>query len=103
MARLAPPRLPHRPHRRGGRGGRLPRPACGDRWPSATSRRGGDGARAIRAVLRNGAWLCCAVLAHNLIRCTVTVGLPRPVEQLTVARTVRTCLLAVPGRLVNRS
>ena len=49
----------------------------------------------------NGAWLCCTVLAHNLIRWTVTIGLPRPVDQLTVARTVRTCLLAVPGRLVN--
>jgi hypothetical protein len=51
----------------------------------------------------NGAWLCCAVLAHNLIRWTVTIGLPRPVDQLTVARTVRTCLLGVPGRLVNRA
>ena len=51
----------------------------------------------------NAAWLACAVLAHNLIRWTVTVGLPRPVDELTVARTVRTCLLAVPGRLVNRA
>jgi hypothetical protein len=51
----------------------------------------------------NGAWLCCAVLAHNLIRWTVTLGQPRPVDQLTVARTVRTCLLGVPGRLVNRA
>lgn len=51
----------------------------------------------------NGAWLACAVLAHNLIRWTVTVGLPRPVDELTVARTVRTCLLGVPGRLVNRA
>jgi hypothetical protein len=51
----------------------------------------------------NAAWLACSVLAHNLIRWTVTLGLPRPVDQLTVARTVRTCLLAVPGRLVNRA
>jgi hypothetical protein len=51
----------------------------------------------------NGAWLCCAALAHNLIRWTVTIGLPRPVDQLTVARTVRTCLVAVPARLVNRA
>jgi hypothetical protein len=51
----------------------------------------------------NGAWLCCAVLAHNLIRWTVTIGLPRPVDQLTVARTVRTCLLGVPGRIINRA
>jgi hypothetical protein len=51
----------------------------------------------------NAAWLCCAVLAHNLIRWTVTIGLPRPVDQLTVARTVRTCLIAIPARLVNRA
>jgi hypothetical protein len=49
----------------------------------------------------NAAWLACAVLAHNLIRWTVTMGVRRPVDQLTVARTVRTCLLGVPGRLVN--
>jgi hypothetical protein len=51
----------------------------------------------------NGAWLCCAVLAHNLLRWTVTIGLPRPPDELTVARTVRTCLLGIPGRLVNRA
>jgi hypothetical protein len=49
----------------------------------------------------NGAWLCCAVLAHNLLRWTVTMGQPRPVHELTVGRTVRTQLLAVPGRIVN--
>lgn len=49
----------------------------------------------------NSAWLQCAVLAHNLIRWTATIG--APVEALTVARTVRTRLLAVPGRIVNRS
>jgi hypothetical protein len=51
----------------------------------------------------NAAWLACAVLAHNLIRWTLTLGLPRPVDQLTVARSVRTCLIGVPGRLVNRA
>jgi len=51
----------------------------------------------------NGAWLCCAVLAHNLIRWTTTVGEPGPVTSLTVARTVRTQLIAVPARLVNRA
>ncbi|HEY8721136.1 IS1380 family transposase [Pengzhenrongella sp.] len=51
----------------------------------------------------NGAWLCCAVLAHNLTRWTVTVGQPGPVDQLTVARTVRTRLIAIPGRLVNHA
>jgi len=49
----------------------------------------------------NSAWLQCAVLAHNLIRWTATIGGPSPVEELTVARTVRTRLVAIPGRLVN--
>ena len=49
----------------------------------------------------NSAWLQAAVLAHNLVRWTATIG--EPVESLTVARTVRTRLLAVPGRIVNRS
>lgn len=51
----------------------------------------------------NSAWLQCAVLAHNLIRWTATLGQPGPVERLTVARTVRVRLIAVPGRLVNRA
>jgi hypothetical protein len=51
----------------------------------------------------NGAWLCCAVLAHNLIRWTINLGNVRPPRELTVARTVRSRLIAVPGRLVNRS
>lgn len=49
----------------------------------------------------NSAWLQCAVLAHNLIRWAATIG--EPVEALTVARTVRTQLLAIPARIVNRS
>ena len=51
----------------------------------------------------NSAWLQCAVLANNLIRWSVTIGEPGPVERLTVARTVRTRLIAVPARLVNRA
>jgi hypothetical protein len=51
----------------------------------------------------NSAWLQCAVLAHNLLRWTLTIGAPGPVEHLSVARTVRTRLLAVPARLVNRA
>jgi len=43
------------------------------------------------------------VLANNLIRWTVTIGEASAVERLTVARTVRTRLIAVPGRLVNRA
>lgn len=49
----------------------------------------------------NSAWLQCAVLAHNLIRWVATIG--EPVEALTVARTVRTQLLCIPARLINRS
>jgi hypothetical protein len=51
----------------------------------------------------NAAWLGCAVLAHNLIRWTATLGDISPDDQLTVARTLRTRLIAIPGRLVNRS
>ncbi len=51
----------------------------------------------------NSAWMCCAVLAHNLIRWTLILGEPQRPEQLTVATTVRTQLIALPGRLVNRS
>jgi Transposase DDE domain group 1 len=51
----------------------------------------------------NGAWLQCAVLAHNLIRWTSTIGQSGPVDKLTVARTVRRQLIDMPGRLVNRA
>ena len=51
----------------------------------------------------NGAWLQCAVLAHNLLRWTTTIGQPAPVDQLTVARTTRLRLINIPGRVVNRS
>ena len=51
----------------------------------------------------NSAWLQCAVLAHNMIRWTATAGKVRVDNQLVVARTLRTRLLAIPGRLVNRS
>jgi Transposase DDE domain group 1 len=51
----------------------------------------------------NSAWLQCAVLAHDLIRWTATVGQATPVDQRTVARTVRQRLIAIPGRLVNHA
>jgi hypothetical protein len=51
----------------------------------------------------NAAWLGCAVLAHNLIRWTARLGDLHPHTELTVARTVRSRLLAIPGRLVNHS
>jgi len=52
----------------------------------------------------NGAWLCCAVLAHNLMRWGATLGeLVEDDKTLVVARTLRTRYFAVPGRLVNRS
>jgi Transposase DDE domain group 1 len=51
----------------------------------------------------NSVWLQCAVLAHNLLRWTVICGNVRVEDQLIVARTIRTQLLAIPGRLVNRA
>ena len=51
----------------------------------------------------NSAWLQCAVLAHNLIRWTATLGEVRVNDELTVARTMRTRLIGLPGRLVNRA
>ena len=51
----------------------------------------------------NAAWLACAVLAHNLVRWTARLGGLHPDDQLTVAHTIRTRVLALPGRLVNRS
>ena len=51
----------------------------------------------------NAAWLACAVLAHNLTRWTARLGGLQPDDQLTVTRTIRTRVLALPGRLVNRS
>jgi hypothetical protein len=51
----------------------------------------------------NAAWLACAVLAHNIVRWTTRLGDLHPAERLTVARTIRTQLIAMPGRLVNHS
>lgn len=51
----------------------------------------------------NAAWLGCAVLAHNITRWTARLGHVHPDQQLTVTRTIRTRLLTLPGRLVNRS
>src|SRR3954451_12011412 len=50
----------------------------------------------------NSAWLQCAVLAHYLTRWTAILGEVRVDDQLVVARSIRTRLLALPGRLVNR-
>ena len=51
----------------------------------------------------NAAWLCCAALAHDLVRWSALMGGVVREGAGVVARTVRTQLLAVPGRLVNRS
>ena len=51
----------------------------------------------------NAAWLACAVLAHNIIRWSADLGEITPDDQLTVARTIRTRIIALPGRLVNHS
>ena len=50
----------------------------------------------------NGAWLACMVLAHNLIRWTALAG-GVVEDHLVVARSIRTRLIAVPARLVNRA
>jgi len=51
----------------------------------------------------NAAWLACAVLAHNIVRWSARLGQLHPEGELTVMRSVRNRLLALPGRLVNRS
>jgi hypothetical protein len=51
----------------------------------------------------NAAWLACAVLAHNMMRWTAHLGDVHSKDQLTVTRTIRSRLLDLPGRLVNRS
>ena len=51
----------------------------------------------------NAAWLICAALAHDLIRWTAILGEMAAEGQLVVARTVRTSIFNVPGRLVSRS
>lgn len=51
----------------------------------------------------NSAWLQCAALAHNMIRWTAMLGGVRVDDRLIVARTVRTRLLAIAGRVVNRA
>jgi len=51
----------------------------------------------------NAAWMCCAVLAHNLIRWSAGLGGLVDGDTLVVAATLRTRYFSVPGRLVNRS
>ena len=51
----------------------------------------------------NAAWLACATLAHNLYRWLAGLAPTRHNNKLTVGQTVRNQLLALPGRLVNRS
>ena len=49
----------------------------------------------------NSAWFQIAILAHNMMRWTTRLG-GHDTDRLVVARTIRTRLLALPGRLVNR-
>ena len=56
-----------------------------------------------RKFFANAAWLACGVLAHNIYRWCATLGGIRHLDELTVARTVRTRLIAVPARLVNHA
>ena len=50
----------------------------------------------------NSAWFQIAILAHNMCRWTAHLG-GHDTDRLIVARTIRTRLLALPGRLVNRA
>jgi hypothetical protein len=51
----------------------------------------------------NAAWMCCAVLAHNLIRWSAKLGGLVEEDTLVVARTLRVRYFSVPARVVNRS
>ena len=54
----------------------------------------------------NSAWLCCAVLAHDLFRWVQLlgdIGEPDSDARPAVARTIRSRFISMPGRLVNRS
>ena len=51
----------------------------------------------------NAAWLTCATLAHNLYRWLARLAKTAPPGRLTVGRTIRNQLLALPGRLVNHA
>jgi hypothetical protein len=51
----------------------------------------------------NSAWLCCAVLAHDLVRWCAILGGIAGTDKLVVARTLRTRYFSMPGRLVNRA
>ena len=77
------------------------------RWsnsPSVTSRRVPGSSTSRRGTSRPTAPGCAVrCWLTNLIRWTTTIGRAGPVTELTVARTVRTQLIAMPARLVNRS
>ncbi len=47
----------------------------------------------------NCAWTVIDALAHNLMRWTTLIGLPG--ETVRTARTLRRCLLELPGRLTR--
>lgn len=50
----------------------------------------------------NSAWFQIAILAHNMMRWTARLG-GHDTDRLIIARTIRTRLLELPGRLVNRA
>ena len=50
----------------------------------------------------NSAWFQIAILAHNVCRWTARLG-GHDAKRLIVARTIRTRLVVLPGRLVNRA
>ncbi len=79
------------------------RPSDADRGRVETSERRGLEHIPSGNFHANSACLQCAVLAHNLIRWTTIAGDVRVDNQLIVERAIRTRLVAISGRLVNRA
>jgi hypothetical protein len=71
--------------------------------PSATSKKAPGSNTSRPGTSTPTPWLQTPVLAHNLICWTAHLGNVRVDDELTVARTMRTRLVAIPGRLVNRA
>ena len=51
----------------------------------------------------NGVWLACAVLAHNLLRWSATLGKVTAKGTFLTSRTMRTRFISIAARLVNAS
>jgi hypothetical protein len=79
------------------------RPRCADSWCLRAGSVGEVCVPVVVAPTESALGLACGVLAHNLYRWTAEPGDLRPDGKLTVARTLRTRVVALPARLVNRA